>query len=246
METRPVILYEDNHILVVRKPAGMLTQADHSGDIDLLTWLKQDIAERYQKPGQVFLGLVHRLDRPVGGLLVVARTSKAASRLSAQVRERRIIKEYLTVVQGCVQPPSGEWHDYLVKDRSQNQVTVADAGEGKEAWLAYRRLAWRPDLDQSLLAIRLGSGRGHQIRVQLASRGYPICGDRRYQTEAVDAAREGPWIALHAAHLAFEHPVRRTWCSFSDAPPQEKPWSDYPLTDSDLASIFSDETVQPW
>lgn len=245
MDPRPVILYEDNHVLVVRKPAGLLSQEDHSGDLDLLTWLKRDIAVRYQKPGAVYLGLVHRLDRPVGGLLVVARTSKAASRLSAQVRERTMVKEYLAVVHGCVQPAAGDWHDHLIKDRRRNQVTVAQNGAGRDAWLSYRRLAWRPDLNQSLLAIRLGSGRGHQIRVQLASRGYPICGDRRYQTDVADPAKTGPWIALYAAHLAFEHPVRRTWCSFTDTPPAENPWSFYPLTDEDLHLIFPDETVQP-
>ncbi len=222
----PQILYEDNHLLVAVKKPGVLSQADDSGSPDMLTLLKADIKARYRRPGQVFLGLVHRLDRPVGGVMVFARTSKAAGRLSAQIREHKVCKEYLAVVNGCPAEQSGILTDYLSKDPSTGMVRVVPVGQGREAWLEYRIIATREQIGHSLLAIRLGSGRGHQIRVQLSVRGWPIIGDRRYGPE--DNTSGGPKNpALFACRLSFNHPVSGERLSFSAFPPEEQPWLEF-------------------
>ena len=176
----PEILYEDNHLLVAVKLPGVLSQADGSQAPDMLTLLKHYLKVKYQKPGQVFLGLVHRLDRPVGGVMVFARTSKAAARLSEQIRRHELEKIYLAVVDGCPEPSQGQWQDYLEKDHRLNKVTRSDAVKGKAAWLFYKTLQTDPATGMSLIAVKLGTGRGHQIRVQLALHGCPIAGDRKY------------------------------------------------------------------
>jgi len=226
---RPLdILYEDNHVLVVKKPAGILSQADDTGKPDLLTLLKNDIKQRYQKPGAVFLGLVHRLDQPVSGMMVFARTSKAASRLSEQVRTHQLGKYYLAVVQGCPAPPAGRLEDHLEKNRQTNQVRVVEAGKGQPAYLDYEVVATDPVQNCSLVRITLGTGRSHQIRVQFASRGWPLLGDQRYGPDARDDKQKNKVrmdLALFAYRLTFKHPTRNELLDFSINPPDTPPWS---------------------
>ncbi len=213
------VLFEDNHLLAVDKPAGMPVQADESGADDALTLARAYIKERWQKPGAVYLGLVHRLDRPVSGVLLFARTSKAAARLSEQFRARTARKEYHAVVVG-VPPPAGTWTDCLRKDEATRMVSVVakDAPGGQDASLAYEVLCTRNGL--SLLRIDLHTGRPHQIRVQCQSRGFPIWADARY-----GAALPGADIALRATRLAIEHPTLRTQTVICAPLPGAPPWS---------------------
>jgi 23S rRNA pseudouridine1911/1915/1917 synthase len=205
----PTIVHEDNHCLVVNKPAGMPSQGDESGDRSLVDWARDDLKRRHQKPGNVFVGLVHRLDRPVSGVIVLARTSKGASRLSEQFRLHTVEKIYWAIVEGRVSENSAEWTDWLVKDSGKNMVRVVDraAPGAQEATLGISVLE-RGD-KRTLLEVRPTTGRGHQIRVQLASRGLPIVGDRRYGAKSSLLALDGGHrIALHARRLAFIHPTR--------------------------------------
>jgi 23S rRNA pseudouridine1911/1915/1917 synthase len=227
--SRLEIIYEDNHILVAIKPAGVLSQADASGKPDMLNMLKADLKERYQKPGAVYLGLIHRLDQPVSGLMVFARTSKAAARLSEQVRLRQIGKYYLAVVQGIPKPERATLTDDLVKDNRQNRVRVAAAGQGQTAILTYEVLAADEARKVSLLQNELGTGRSHQIRVQLASRGWPLWGDRKYGTSDPAVSGAGSQnLALFACRLRFRHPTRDEILDFRAAPPDSEPWSWFP------------------
>ena len=199
----PDILYEDNHVLVAVKPPNLLSQADSTGDPDMLSLLKEYIREEYRKPGNVYLGLVHRLDRPVGGLMVFARTSKAAARLDAQMREHRMGREYLCVVAGEAEEKF-TLRDFLVHDPIANKETVCEADEkgGKEAILHGRCIASREGT--SLVGIRLETGRKHQIRVQMSNIGLPLWGDNRYGNGI-----PGQQIALWGYKLSFIHPVTR-------------------------------------
>ena len=226
MRAAPQIVFEDNHIIVAIKQPGILSQADGGPAADMLTLLKQDIKIRYNKPGDVFLGLLHRLDQPVGGLMVFARTSKAASRLSAQIREQKLAKTYLAVVRGKPEPPQGELNDNLLQDPITRSVRVVADHQGQTASLMYKVLEHQPGLGFSLLAIRLITGRGHQIRVQLASRGWPIINDQRYGP-AVKLNGQNTDIALFAAGLGFSHPISREWMEFSAVPPDQMPWTTF-------------------
>ncbi|GIP37392.1 RNA pseudouridine synthase [Paenibacillus sp. J31TS4] len=225
--SRPAVpvLHEDNHVLVVVKPVNMPTQEDASGDLDLLTALKEDLKERHQKPGNVFLGLVHRLDRPVGGAMVFAKTSKAASRLSDAVRTHKLGKTYLAVVRGRPAEASARLVHHLRKDSRTNTVSVVRAGsEGaKEAILDYETLASRDEL--SLVRVRLKTGRPHQIRVQLATIGCPLYGDQRYGTSV---NKPGQQLALWAAELSFPHPTLGETLTFTSRPPADDPWTLWP------------------
>lgn len=210
----PEVLFLDNHLLVVVKPAGMLAQEDRTGDDDLLSWGKAYLKEKFGKPGNVFLGLVHRLDRPVSGVMVLARTSKAAARLSEQFRQRSPAKQYLALVEG--RPPrEGRLEDYLVKQ--DQKVRVADSGEpgALKAVLTYRVIETHGGL--SLLEVDLETGRPHQIRVQLAHAGFPIVGDLRY-----GAKREldGRNIVLHCHRLEIEHPTKKERMAWTAPPPE--------------------------
>ena len=211
------IIYEDNHLLVVEKPVNMPVCEDESKDMDLLNILKNHLKEKYQKPGNVYLGLVHRLDRPVGGVMVFAKTSKAASRLSKQVQMHTLEKVYVAVVDGKV-PDSGEWIDYLVKDSKNNQSYVTDKEHGKEARLKYKRLAYRDGF--SLVEIHLETGRSHQIRVQFSSRGFPLVGDAKYNPHHDGKTN----IALFAKKLSFKHPITKEILNFELKTPEKYPF----------------------
>ncbi|MDQ1909348.1 RNA pseudouridine synthase [Paenibacillus sp. GD4] len=215
------VLYEDNHVIVVVKPPNVPTQEDHSRDPDLLTLIKADLKQRHQKPGNVYLGLVHRLDRPVGGVMVFAKTSKAASRLSDAVRTRTIRKEYTAVVNGRPKEPQGSLRHHLLKDERTNTVSVVPAGKpgAKEALLDYRVLGSLEGL--SLVQIELHTGRPHQIRVQFAAIGCPLVGDQRY---GAHLTKPGQQIALWSTQLSFEHPTTKEQLRFTSEPPRSFPW----------------------
>ena len=210
------IIYEDNHLLVVEKPQNVLVQADNTNDLDLLTSLKKYIKEKYNKPGEVYLGLVHRLDRPVGGVMVFARTSKAASRLSNMIRLKKFEKTYLAVVEGKV-PNEGVFEDYLLKIENENK-TIVDKN-GKYSKLSYKLLSYKDGL--SLVRIKLDTGRSHQIRVQFSSHGYALWGDQKYNSKA----KVGNQIALWAYEIKFKHPVRDEIVDFKCNPPMNDPWN---------------------
>ncbi len=217
------ILFEDNHVLVVEKPAGMLSQGDLTGDLDVLTLAREIIKTRDRKPGNVFLGLVHRLDRPVGGVMVVAKTSKAAGRLSGQFRERRTRKIYRTVVSGCPTPAEAPLRHRLKKDRAARITRVVGEGEGKPAELRYRVLETRDD--RSLLEVELITGLSHQIRAQLSAIGHPIVGDRKYGSRIPYVPGR---IALYAQSITFDHPVRREPVTVTADPPNGWPFEQGP------------------
>lgn len=221
------ILYEDNHLLLVEKPVNIPVQADSSGDLDLLTLLKEDIRVRYQKPGNVYLGLVHRLDRPVGGAMVFAKTSKAASRLSDMIRRQTIERNYLTIVHGTPKQKKGELVHYLYKDKKKNKVfsVAANHPEAKKAVLDYEVLAAKDGL--SLLSVNLHTGRSHQIRVQLATMGHPLFGDQKYGQHV---NKVGQQIALWAYTLRLEHPVKKEPIEVRSIPPHEHPWNLWTLS----------------
>ena len=212
------VIYEDNHLLVVRKPENMPVQADSSEDEDLLTVLKKQLKEKYNKPGNVYLGLVHRLDRPVGGVMVFAKTSKAASRLSDAVRSRQMKKEYYAVLDGTLKEKEGRLEDWLGKNSRDNTAYVTDKAHGKYAALQYTVLAERENM--TLVRILLETGRPHQIRIQFASRGVPLVNDQRYNPYA----KKGQ-IALFAYSLSFPHPVRKETVTFTARPSGRSPWT---------------------
>jgi len=195
------VIYEDNQLLIVEKPVNVPMQEDSSKDEDLLSMAKEYIRKKYRKPGNVYLGLVHRLDRPVGGICVFARTSKAASRLSRQIQDHEFHKEYLAVVENPDLPSEGEFIDHLAKDKKTNMVRIDP--QGKKAILQYQVIKKQERL--ALVKIRLQTGRSHQIRVQFSSRNHPLWGDQRYNKNA----HPGQQIALWAYALSFRHPTTK-------------------------------------
>jgi 23S rRNA pseudouridine1911/1915/1917 synthase len=215
------VLYEDNHILVVVKPVNMPTQEDDSRDPDLLNTLKAELKARHQKTGNVYLGLVHRLDRPVGGVMVFAKTSKAASRLSEEVRTRHLDKTYVAVVHGKPMKPEDTLINWLLKDTNNNTVHVVKAGTpgAKEAILDYQTLGSSEGL--SLIRVKLHTGRSHQIRVQLAAAGCPLYGDQRYGS---GLNKPGQQLALWSTQLVLLHPTLKEQVRFSSLPPEQHPW----------------------
>ncbi len=223
------ILYEDNHLLVAVKPPNMLSQADSTGDTDLLSLLKEDIRERYHKPGNVYLGLVHRLDRPVGGLMVFARTSKAAARLSAQLKEHEMGREYLCVAEGETEEQF-TLTDYLIHDEMKNRETVCEADEkGSKLAILHGRCVDRRN-GTALCAIRLETGRKHQIRAQMSNIGAPLWGDNRY-----GGGIPGQQIALWGFKLTFRHPTLNELMTFHSMP-EGNIWDTY----ADLLTVPED------
>ena len=215
------IVYEDNHILVVVKPYDVPVQADESGDADMLTLLKQYLVEKYNKPGDAYLGLVHRLDRPTGGVMVFAKTSKAASRLCEAIRDGGVEKRYLAIVDGAPRYSADKLTCYLKKFPDTNTVKVVPAlSEGaKYAELDYKVLCKKTDV--SLLMVNLVTGRGHQIRVQLANMGNPIVGDKKYGNKAQSKYP----LCLWATELRFAHHVSGKEMVFRVYPPEVAPWT---------------------
>ena len=204
------VIFEDNHLLVVEKPANVPMQEDSSKDEDLLSIAKAYIKEKYNKPGDVYLGLLHRLDRPVGGVCVFARTSKAAARMSKQISEHGFKKEYLAVVCDNGLKDSGHFEDKLLKDHRTNTVKVDP--KGKQASLDYEVLKRKDNL--ALVRVYLHTGRSHQIRVQFSSRNHPLWGDQRYNKKAI----AGQQIALWSNRITFTHPISGETLSFVSEP----------------------------
>lgn len=210
------VIYEDNHLLVVVKPVNVPVQEDESRDLDFLTMLKNYIKEKYNKPGNVYLGLVHRLDRPVGGIMVFAKTSKCASRLSEQIRNHQMKKEYQAIVLNKIHN-NGTFIDKLLKDNNKNIVRIDE--KGKEAILDYELMNYKNNM--SLVKINLKTGRSHQIRVQFASHNYPLYGDQKYNS----SSKVGEQIALYATSLSFFHPVTKELLTFTTELPDKHPWN---------------------
>ena len=214
------VLYEDNHVIVVVKPINILSQSDITNDPDMLTMIKVYLKEKYHKPGNVYLGLVHRLDRVVGGVMVFAKTSKAASRLSDSIRKNEFHKTYLAICHGKVNE-SDTFIDYLEK-KDDFSTIVSDEKHGKLSELSYELIDYNKELDLSLVEVYLKTGRHHQIRVQFASRNHPLIGDNRY---GIDKEKE---IGLFAYKLSFPHPITHELISFSYVP-SDKPFNLFDL-----------------
>lgn len=215
------ILFEDNHIIVVQKPQNVLSQGDETGDQDMLGMVKNYIKEKYQKPGNVYVGLVHRLDRPTGGVMVFAKTSKAATRLAEQIQNGEFKKEYLCVVCGHPRMKSDKLINYLEKDPKTNNVRIVPQSQmnAKRAELDYVVQDEKDEL--SLVKVHLATGRSHQIRVQMASIKCPIFGDYRYGKGEIG---QGYNLALWAVKLSFLHPVTKERMTFKSLPPLATPW----------------------
>ncbi|MBG9979916.1 RluA family pseudouridine synthase [Facklamia sp. DSM 111018] len=221
------VIYEDNHLLIIEKPVNVPIQADNSQDQDLLSMAKQYIKKKYNKPGKVYLGLVHRLDRPVGGIVVFARTSKAASRLSDQLRRQAIERGYLAIVRSQHLIKKGTLTHYLYKDRIQNQVYIVDSdhAQAKKAVLNYEVLETILHEEHgplSLVKINLETGRSHQIRVQFANIDASLWGDQKYGS---NQNKYGQQIALWAFELGMTHPTKKDWMTFHLSPPETPIWS---------------------
>lgn len=210
------ILYEDNHLLVVEKPINIPIQEDSSHDNDLLSILKEYLKQKYNKPGNVYLGLVHRLDRPVGGVMVFAKTSKCSSRLSEQIRNNKLNKIYYAVVENEINN-SGKLENYLLKDGKKNIVKVDK--NGKKSILYYEKVSEKNKLN--LIKIKLETGRSHQIRVQLSYNGNPLYGDQKYNKNS----HVGEQLALFAKKLEFYHPISNELMSFELDLPDRKPFN---------------------
>lgn len=201
------VLYEDNHVIVVYKPENVLSQGDSTGDIDMLTMIKNYVKEKYQKPGNVYIGLVHRLDRPTSGIMVFARTSKAAARLSKQIQGSDFEKEYTAVVHGILPEKQGQFVDYL--EKKDTFSIVSNKEKGKYAKLSYQVIEENLQEKLSLVKIKLETGRHHQIRVQFSSRGFPLFGDQRY------GIKNKKQLCLVASSLSFLHPTKNETMTFS-------------------------------
>lgn len=215
------VLFEDNHIIVVEKPVNIPSQGDKTGDIDMLTIIKEYLKEKYNKPGNVYVGLIHRLDRPVGGVMVFAKTSKAAGRLSEEVRAKVFQKTYLVVVNGKMEKEKGLLEDYLLKNERNNMSKVVKerTKNSKFASLDYEVLKYNEEIDLSLLKINLHTGRHHQIRVQLSSRNHSIYGDQKYGGRG-----HGKQIALWAYGLKIIHPITKEEMLFKSIPEINGTW----------------------
>lgn len=208
------ILYEDNHLIVVEKPINMLVQSDNTHDLDLQTLIKKYLKEKYQKPGNVYLGLVHRLDRPVGGVMVFAKTSKAAARLSKSIKNHEFKKDYIAVLDRKIDYDATLEDKILIKD---NKVIIDS--NGKVAKLEYKVLDIKEE--KTLVIINLITGRKHQIRIQFASRNFLLWGDLRYNKQA----KVGEQIALWATKIEFKHPTKDEIMIFKSKPDTRKyPW----------------------
>ncbi len=206
------VLYEDNHIIVVEKKPNILSQSDITGDIDLLTMVKEYVKEKYNKPGNVYIGLVHRLDRPVGGIMVFARTSKAAKRLNEQIRNHELKKTYVAVLDGVLKKEKDELTDYLYKDECTGKSKVVNKTHlcGKISKLTYEVIGYVEN--KTIVKINLITGRHHQIRLQFKNLGYPLYGDQLYGN------KNKKQIRLFAYKLEFVHPTKKEKLNFKLLP----------------------------
>lgn len=221
------VLYEDNHLIAVNKPGGLLVQGDRTNDPILSDWVKKYIKDKYNKPGDVFLGTVHRLDRPVSGAVIFARTSKGLSRMNELFRERKIEKTYWAITQKETPELEGTLVHFLLKDTNKNKTKAYDrlsnrAAKAKRAELSYKLIGKLGH--HNLLEIKLATGRPHQIRVQLAHIGCPIRGDLKYGAEK---ANENACIHLHSRSLSFIHPVTKKPIRIEAAAPNEQLWREF-------------------
>ncbi len=214
------VLYEDNHVIVVIKPYNVLSQGDSTGDLSIMDDIKSYIKKKYHKPGNVYLGLVHRLDRPVGGIMVFARSSKAASRLCKAFNEHKIEKKYLAIIHGKMKDDSGELIDFIEKGKDGKSFVSSN---GKKAVLEYKTLSYNSQYDCSLVSILLKTGRHHQIRVQFASRGHYLLGDQRY------GVCDKEQICLFSYSLSFPHPITKEIMKFSVLPEKNGYWTRFTL-----------------
>lgn len=215
------VIFEDNHIIVVEKLVNIPSQGDKTGDIDMLTIIKEYLKIKYNKPGNVYLGLVHRLDRPVGGVMIFAKTSKAAARLSEEIREKVFKKKYLVIVNGKMDNQQGILEDYLLKNEKTNMSKVVEEGRknSKYANLDYEVLKYDDELNLSVLKVTLHTGRHHQIRVQLSNRDHSIYGDQKYGGRG-----HGKQICLWAYELTIIHPITKEEMTFTSIPEIDKSW----------------------
>ncbi|MBQ9297746.1 MAG: RluA family pseudouridine synthase [Clostridia bacterium] len=215
------VLYEDNHVIVVEKPVNIPSQQDKTGDEDMLTIIKKYLKEKYNKPGDAYLGLVHRLDRPTGGVMVFAKTSKAASRLSECVRNKEFKKTYLVIADGKFEKTEGILENYLQKNERTNTSKIVEEASknSKYAKLEYEVLKYNEETNLSLVKVRLYTGRHHQIRVQFAGIGHSLYGDQKYGTRG-----RGKQICLWAYELTFKHPITKEELTFNVLPKKEGSW----------------------
>ncbi|MCR1850764.1 RluA family pseudouridine synthase [Paeniclostridium sordellii] len=216
------VIYEDNHLLVVEKPVNVLSQGDDTNDKDMVNLLKNYLKVKYSKPGNVFVGLVHRLDRPVGGIMVFAKTSKAASRLSEQVRNKSFKKTYRAVLNGNMKKDKDTLKDYLYKNKKTNMVSVVNKNhkDAKDAELSYETISKNEKF--SMVQVDLKTGRPHQIRVQFSSRNHSLFGDQRYGQHI---NKKGDQIALWSYKIEITHPTTKEKMEFICNPPNNYPWN---------------------
>jgi 23S rRNA pseudouridine1911/1915/1917 synthase len=215
---RVSVLYEDNHLLVVNKPAGTLSQGDITGDISIVDWTKSYIRDKYSKSGNVFVGLPHRLDRPVSGALILTKTSKALARLNRAFKHQEVTKYYLAITENMPPDLSGKLVHMLRKDDKVNK-TLVDNTKGKKSVCHYKVIAEASQ--RFLIQVQPLTGRPHQIRVQLAAIGCPIWGDRKYGWDG--SSNEG-WIALHCRKIQWIHPVKKENMTVLAPIPQQGEW----------------------
>ncbi len=215
------VIFEDNHIIVVEKPVNIPSQQDKTGDTDMLTIIKGYLKEKYNKPGNVYLGLIHRLDRPVGGVMVFAKTSKAAARLSEEVRNNELKKTYLAIVDGKLDKKEGILENYLLKNERTNTSQIVEDGtkNSKYAKLEYEVIKYNDETDLSLVKIKLHTGRHHQIRVQFAGINHSLYGDQKY-----GARGRGKQICLWANEISFKHPISKQELIFKSTPEITGSW----------------------
>ena len=215
------IIYEDNHIIVVEKKPNIPSQGDKTGDKDMLSIIKEYLIKRYNKKGDAYLGLIHRLDRPVGGVMVFAKTSKAASRLSEQVRDKTFKKTYLAIVDGKLEKDKDILENYMLKNERTNtsKIVSEETKNAKYAKLDYEILTYNSEIDLSVLKINLHTGRHHQIRVQMANIGHSLCGDQKYGTRG-----RGKQIGLWAYSLTIKHPITKEEMTFTSIPEKIGSW----------------------